>query len=105
MNIETLRSEIEALDVEIRSLHQTEEGELREFTPEEQTTFDAKRAERATKFALLERHEAIASAAALPERTVAPTAPTVHIQRDAMGVATDRSASDRDLAEAAVRAL
>jgi predicted phage gp36 major capsid-like protein len=33
-----IREEIEALDVEIRSLHETEEGELREFTPEEQTT-------------------------------------------------------------------
>lgn len=105
MNIDTLRGEIEALDAEIRSLHQTEDGELREFTPEEQTEFDTKTAERAKKFALLERHEAIEKAAKMPERTVAPDAPAVHVARDAMDVVSDRSATSKDLAEAAIRAL
>jgi HK97 family phage major capsid protein len=105
MNIESLRGEIEALDAEILSLHQTEEGELREFTPEEQETFDAKRAERASKLALLERHEAIANAAKIPERTVAPEAPAVHVKRDAMEVMEDRTSTRRQLEEAALRSL
>jgi HK97 family phage major capsid protein len=102
-----IREEIEALDVEIRSLHQTEDGELREFTDDEQTEFDAKVAERAKKMALLERHEAIEKAAALPERTIEqkPEAPAVHVTRDAMEVAEDRTASSRQVADAAFRAL
>ena len=100
-----IREEIEALDAEIRSLHETEEGELREFTPEEQTAFDAKVAERAAKLALLARHEAIEAAAQIPERTMAPAAPAVHIQRDAMEVHADRDATPRQLADAALRAL
>ena len=105
MNIDTLRGEIEALDAEIRALHQTEEGELREFTPEEQETFDAKRAERASKVALLQRHEEIEKAAALPERTVTPTAPAVHVTRDAMEVMEDRTSTRRQLEDAAIRSL
>jgi HK97 family phage major capsid protein len=105
MNIESLRAEIEALDVEIRDLHQTEDGELREFTDEEQSQFDAKRAERAKKVALLERHSEIESAAKLPERTVAPEAPAVHITRDAMEVVEDRSSTRRQIADAAMRSL
>jgi HK97 family phage major capsid protein len=107
MNIDTLRSEIEALDAEIRALHQTEEGELREFTPEEQTAFDEKIAARAAKMALLERHEAIEKAAALPERTVEQkaAAPNVNIARDAMEVVEDRSSTARQIADAAMRAL
>jgi HK97 family phage major capsid protein len=104
-DINKIREEIEALDVEIRSLHQTEEGELREFTPEEQETFDAKRAERASKMALLERHEEIAKSAKLPERTVAPAAPAVHVTRDAMEVMADRSSTRRQLEDAAIRSL
>lgn len=100
-----IRDEIEALDAEIRSLHQDENGELREFTPEQQTEFDAKRAERAAKLALLERHEAIASAAALPERTVAPQAPNVIVKRDAMEVMEDRNSTPAQLADAATRSL
>src|SRR5690348_3779932 len=105
MNIDTLRSEIEALDAEIRSLHQTEEGELREFSPEDQESFDAKQAGRAKKFALLERHEAIEKAAALPERTVAPSAPNVITTRDALEVMEDRSSTPKQLADAALREL
>ena len=106
MNIETLRTEIEALDVEIRGLHQTEEGELREFTPEEQTTFDEKVAERAQKMALLERHEAIQAAAKIPERTIAPKAPAVVINtRDAMEVVEDRSSTRKQISDAAMRSL
>lgn len=105
MNIESLRSEIVALDAEITALHQTEDGELREFSPEEQDAFDAKRAERAKKVALLERHEEIAKTAALPERTVAPSAPAVIVKRDAMEVAEDRSATPAQLADAAMRSL
>lgn len=105
MNIDTLRTEIEALDVEIRSLHQTEEGELREFTPEEQTAFDEKVAARAAKMALLERHEAIEKAGQIPERTVAPTAPNVVTQRDAMEIMADRSSTPTQLADAAMRSL
>lgn len=101
-----IREEIEALDVEIRSLHQTEEGELREFTPEDQTAFDAKVAERASKMALLERHEAIEKAAKLPERTVEPKgAPAVHTHRDALEVVEDRSSTAKQLSEAALREL
>lgn len=105
MNIDTLRTEIEALDVEIRSLHQTEDGELREFTPDEQTAFDEKIAARASKMALLERHEAIEKAAQMPERTVAPTAPNVVTQRDAMEIMSDRSSTPTQLADAAMRSL
>lgn len=105
MNIDTLRTEIEALDAEIRSLHQTEEGELREFTPDEQTAFDEKIAARASKMALLERHEAIEKAAQMPERTVAPTAPNVVTQRDAMEIMSDRSSTPTQLADAAMRSL
>jgi HK97 family phage major capsid protein len=105
MNIDTLRSEIEALDAEILALHQTEDGELREFTPEEQETFDAKRAERASKLALLQRHEEIQKAEALPERTFAPSAPNVVTTRDAMEVMEDRSSTPKQLADAAMRSL
>ena len=100
-----IRSEIEALDAEIRSLHTTEEGELREFTPEEQTEFDAKVAERKSKVALLARHEAIVNAEQVPERTIAPSAPAVIKTRDALEVLEDRSSTPRDLAEAATRQL
>jgi len=105
MNTDTLRAEIEALDAEILALHQTEDGELREFTPEEQTEFDAKRAERATKLALLERHAAIEAAAKIPERTIAPSAPNVVTTRDAMEVMEDRSSTPKQLADAAMRSL
>jgi HK97 family phage major capsid protein len=101
-----IREEIEALDAEIRSLHQTEEGELREFTPEQQTEFDAKRAERAAKLALLERHEAIEKQAALPERTERPSAPNVIVkERDTMEVFADRSASSTQIADALMRSV
>jgi HK97 family phage major capsid protein len=100
-----IREEIEALDVEIRSLHETEDGELREFTPEQQTEFDAKVAERAAKMALLERHEAIEKAAKIPERTMEPKGPAVHTSRDALEVFEDRSATPKQLADAALRSL
>jgi HK97 family phage major capsid protein len=102
-----IREEIEALDAEIRSLHETEDGELREFTLDEQETFDAKRAERAAKVALLERHEEIEKAAKLPERTVEPKVetPAVHLTRGAMEVVEDRSSTARQLADAAMRSL
>jgi len=102
-----IREEIEALDVEIRSLHETEDGELREFTPEEQTTFDEKIAARAAKFALLERHEAIEKAAQIPERTIEQKvgAPNVNITRDAMDVMQDRSSTRQQLVDAATRSL
>lgn len=102
---EQIRGEIEALDAEILALHQTEDGELREFTPEEQTEFDAKNAERAKKVALLARHEAIVSAAEVPERTVRTDAPAVHTTRDAMEVMADRSSTPSQLADAATRSL
>jgi HK97 family phage major capsid protein len=106
MNTDTLRAEIEALDAEILTLHQTEDGELREFTPEEQTEFDAKRAERASKLALLARHDEIEKAAKVPERTVEPVgAPAVHLQRDAMEVVEDRSSTRTQISDAAMRAL
>ncbi len=105
MNTDNLRGEIEALDAEIQALHQNEDGELREFTPDEQETFDAKRAERASKVALLARHEEIQKAAQIPERTVAPAAPNVIISRDAMEVRDDRSATRTQLADAATRQL
>lgn len=107
MNTDTLRTEIEALDAEIKALHQNEDGELREFTPEEQETFDAKRAERASKLALLERHEEIEKAAKVPERTVEqkPEAPAVKITRDAMDVVEDRASTRKQIADAAMRSL
>lgn len=100
-----IREEIEALDGEIRSLHETEEGELREFTPEDQEKFDGLMAQRAEKLALLERHEAIEKAAKVPERTIEPKAPAVHVQRDALEVVEDRSSSARQVADAAFRSL
>jgi HK97 family phage major capsid protein len=104
-NATAIRGEIEALDAEIRSLHQTEEGELREFTPDEQTAFDAKVAERAAKVALLERHEAVEAAAVVPEQRVAPQAPNVIVERDAMDIMEDRSSTPKQLADAAMRSL
>jgi HK97 family phage major capsid protein len=105
MNIDALRGEIEAIDAEIRSLHTTEDGELREFTPEEQTQFDDLNAKRAAKFSLLERHEAIESAAVLPERTAPVAAPNVVTSRDALEVMEDRASTPRQLADAAMRSL
>lgn len=101
-----IREEIETLDVEIRSLHETEDGELREFTPEDQEKFDDLMKARGEKLALLERHEAIEKAAKVPERTVEPAAaPAVHVQRDAMEVVEDRSSTRRQVADAAMRSL
>jgi HK97 family phage major capsid protein len=100
-----IRGEIEALDAEIRALHEDENGELREFTPEQQVEFDAKRAERAAKVALLERHEAIEAQAALPARTEKAVAPAVIVKRDAMDIMEDRASTPAQLADAATRAL
>jgi len=105
MNIEELRARIEARRAEIQALHQTEDGELREFTPEEQEQFDGLRAADAADVALLERHEAVASAATLPSRTFAPAAPNVNITRDALEVAEDRASTPAQLADAAMRSL
>ena len=105
MNIDELRAQIEARRAEIQALHQTEDGELREFTPEEQEQFDGLRAADAADVALLERHEAIQSAAQLPERTFTPAAPNVVTTRDAMGVAEDRTSTPAQLADAAMRSL
>jgi HK97 family phage major capsid protein len=55
--------------------------------------------------ALLERHEAIQAAAKIPERTIAPTAPAVHITRAAMDVVEDRSSNARQIADAVTRQL
>jgi HK97 family phage major capsid protein len=104
-DVTAIRGEIEALDAEIRSLHMTEEGELREFTPDEQTAFDAKVAERAAKAALLQRHDAVLGAAAIPEQRVAPQAPNVIVERDAMDIMEDRSSTPKQLADAAMRSL
>lgn len=104
-DINKIREEIEALDAEIRSLHQDENGELREFTPEQQVEFDGKRAERAAKVALLERHQAIEAQAALPERSVPAVAPNVVVKRDAMDVLEDRSATSAQIIDAATRSL
>jgi HK97 family phage major capsid protein len=58
------------------------------------------------KVALFETHEAIREAAKLPERTVEPNqAPAVHIQRDALEVAEDRSSTRMQIADAAMRQL
>ncbi len=100
-----IRDEIAALDADILARHQDENGELREFTPEEQTEFDAKRAERAAKLSLLERHEAIEKAAVVPARTEAPQAPNVIVKRDAMEVMQDRSSTPPQLADALMRAV
>ncbi len=93
MNIDSLRGEIAALDAERDALHMTEEGELREFTPEEQERYDAIGAERASKLSLLQRHEDIAKAAQVPERTVTMDAPAVHVKRSAMEVVADRDST------------
>jgi HK97 family phage major capsid protein len=100
-----IREEIEALDVEIRSLHQTDEGELREFSDDEQADFDAKVALREKKLALLKRHEAIENAAKVPERTVPVDAPAVIVKRDAMDVMEDRTSTRKQLEDAAIRSL
>jgi HK97 family phage major capsid protein len=105
MNIEKLREEIAKLDAERDALHQTEDGELREFTPEEQERYDAIGVERASKLALLKRHEDIAAAEKMPERTVRMDAPAVVVKRDAMEVVEDRTSSPREMADAAMRAL
>ncbi len=108
MKIEELRAKIEARRADILALHQTEDGELREFTPEEQTKYDALRAEDAADVALLARHEEVEKAAALPERAVPavkPEAPAVIVKRDAMEVMEDRSSTRRQLEDAAIRSL
>ncbi len=106
MNIAELRAKIEARRAEILALHQTEDGELREFTPEEQERYDALRAEDAADTALLARHEEVANTAQLPERTAPITgAPAVIKTRTAMEVIEDRYSSASDLADAATRAI
>lgn len=103
-DINEMRARVEAIDAERAALHTTEEGELREFTPEEQTQFDDLGAEREKLLGLIKRHEDIEKAEKMPERTITP-APQVVVKRDAMEVLSDRSASSRDLADAATRAL
>ena len=106
MNIDELRAKIEARRAKILALHQTEDGELREFTPEEQTEYDTLRAEDTADMALLARHEEIAAAAKIPERTITPgSAPAVNITRDAMEVMEDRTSTRRQLEDAALRSL
>jgi HK97 family phage major capsid protein len=104
-DINKIREEIEALDAAARALNETEDGELREFTPEEQTAYDENRSERATKYALLQRHLEIENAAAVPAK-VERSAPSVTpATRDALDVVEDRSASPKQLADAVLREL
>jgi HK97 family phage major capsid protein len=100
-----LRAEIDALDVAARAMSEDENGELREFTPDEQTAYDANRVERAKKLALVERHVALETAAAVPAKVVRTEAPNVIITRDALDIAEDRNASPRELADAVTRSL
>jgi HK97 family phage major capsid protein len=72
VNIETLQAEIEAVTAEIRALHMTEDGELREFTPDDQAAFDALQAKRDTLTATFDRHAAILAAANDPARVIPP---------------------------------
>ncbi len=102
MDIEALRASIEALDVELRALHQDENGELRSLTDDEQTAFDAKFAEREKQVKLLARHEAVAAAGQIPERVESPQ---VIRKTNPYEVLEDRSATSVQLADAATRAL
>jgi HK97 family phage major capsid protein len=67
-----LRAELEALDDQIKALHETKDGELREFTPAQQKRFDALTSERAELAEKLRKHEAIRSAADDPHRVIEP---------------------------------
>ena len=82
-----IRGEIEALDAQILALHETKDGELREFTPAQQERFDGLRTERDALGEKLKKHEAIQAAANDPARTVGPTsssrASTGNAERDA----------------------
>lgn len=100
-----LREQVEALAAEIRSLHQDENGELREFTPEQQTEFDTKRGELDEKKALLARHEEIEASAQIPARTIPASAPNVIVKRDAMDVFEDRSSTPTQMADALMRSV
>lgn len=71
-HVDELRAELAALDAEIKALHQTEDGELREFTPSMQTRFDELREERKELHEKLTKHDAIAQAAQDPARVAGP---------------------------------
>lgn len=104
-DINEMRARVEAIDAEREALHKTEEGELREFTPEDQAKFDELGAEREKVMGLLKRHEAIEAAEQMPERVQKMEAPNVSVTRDAAEVAMDRTAGSKEMADAAVRSL
>lgn len=70
-DVRILRAELDTLEAEIGAMHKTPDGELREFTREEQERFDKLVRTRDQKKADVERHEAIVEAAKDPAR-VAP---------------------------------
>ena len=71
-NVTELRAELQALEDQILALHQTRDGELREFTPAQQTRYDELRAEADELKVKIDKHEAIARAAQDPVRVMAP---------------------------------
>jgi HK97 family phage major capsid protein len=96
-NVIELRSELKALDAEIMALHhdRSAPGGLRNFTPDEQKQYDSLRAEREELADKVAKHEAIATGANDPARTI-PTEPPA--RRPGTGNAT-RDAAMRTLDE------
>ena len=95
-----IRGEIEALDAQILALHETKDGELREFTPAQQERFDGLRTEREALAQKLGKHEAIGAAAKDPARTVGPDGgDDVGRTRDSAMYAVDALVRSGDLAD------
>jgi HK97 family phage major capsid protein len=93
-----LRAELSALDDQILALHQTKDGELREFTPAQQQRFDQLRAERAELAANLATHEGIQRAAQDPARLVEPNTGIGARTSDAGSLERDAAARTIDAA-------
>jgi HK97 family phage major capsid protein len=109
MDINLLRQEIEQLDSDMRAaLYVEGTDELRDdVTPEVRAEVQAKLAERNEKVALLETHQALASAARIPARTIEPGSkgPNLLITRSAYEVLEDRSAKPIEMADAITRSI
>ncbi len=72
-SLNEMRAELDALDDQITALHQTKTGELREFTPSQQTRYDGLMADRSALAEKIAKHEAISDGAKNPAQVVAPS--------------------------------
>lgn len=98
MNPMEIREAVEYIDECLRDI--TERG-----LADEQTAFEDGIAERARLIKLLERHDALAALAEVPERQERSASPTIIRSPEIVDVLNDRNASPAQLADAATRAL